>query len=592
MSDQQIEYGNKVFSSNTVLSTLQKLMRVLNDQEQLKFICLVVLTTISTILEMGSVVMIVPIMSEITGVPFKTESNVVKNFLSQLDSIAFGNILIAKILVLLLVVVIKNLFVGWVAYQQSRFGHFAQARISSSLFEYYLSRPFLYHINKNTSILIRNCAQEANSVHQFVINPLLTIVSETFLIVGICGILLIVQPQLTIVAGGLLGGVFWIFNKITSRKIFEWGSSKLALEAKRIQTIQQGLGAIKEVIMLNAQKYFVNIYNCHNLECAKVTHSYTALQQTPRLILEVLIYVGLLILVAVTMILKNGSASLVPALGLFAAAVFKLLPSANRVSTSYQSMKMSAASLDNLISDYKCEKPEVGKEIGGVRIISLNKEVKLNSVRFSYGNNIVIKDLSLTVRKGELIGIVGESGSGKSTLLNIFLGLISPLSGCVTVDGVDIKTDLFGWQKNVGYVSQNIFLMDDSLRRNIAFGVEDNLIDEKAIYKALEHAQMREFVDSLVDGLETFTGERGVGLSGGQVQRIGIARALYHNPDILVLDEATSALDHLTETSVMNAIQSLYGLKTVIIVSHRVSALWKCDRIYKMTDGQLGLVVK
>lgn len=532
--------------------------------------------------------MILPIMAHLTGSPMSIDIpllNTIPNYTKQ-----FGSewSLFAEILFLIAVVLVKNSYLTWLAYKQSGFGHKVQSRISKQLFENYLFQPFQYHTNNNSSILIRNCIHEANQFNQFVILPSFTIISETFLILGIVVLLVFLQPYYTLVNGILLGFSFVIFNRLTGKKIIGWGSEKLKSEAKRIQLIQQSLGAIKEVKLRQSESHFTEAYDRYNKESARASHSYNALQQVPKLFLEVLIYIGLLLLVVLTILTHSSISELVTALGLFAAAVYKALPSANKVSTSYQSMKMSMPSLNNFVAELNLPRGQNSTLERQHDAIKFTSEIRLSDISFSYSEeNTILNGVSLVIKKGSCIGFVGESGSGKSTLLNIVLGLIKPQKGFISIDGIDIVQDMSGWQRNIGYVAQNIYLIDDTLRRNIAFGVPDSLIDDAAIYAALDKAHLTEFVKSLSSGLDTLTGERGVRLSGGQIQRIGIARALYHNPEILVFDEATSALDNSTEASIMEAIESLYRTKTIIIVAHRLSTLQKCDFIYRIANGDV-----
>ncbi len=579
------------FLNSPFFVTLGKLLMILTAREKAIFYKIVVLTTFGVLLEMFSVVMILPIMGQLTGNPVSVKLAIFQSAINYVHQLSPEKALIIEILLLIVIVLIKNAYLAWLAYEQSSFGHRVQSRISSQLFKNYLYQPFHYHTHHNSSLLIRNCIHEANQFNQFVILPSFTIISETFLIVGLSLLLVFFQPYFTLINGTLLGVSFLLFNRITGKKILDWGHKKLASEGKRIQLIQQGLGAIKEVKLRQSEGYFLNIYDVYNKESAHTGHLYNALQQMPRLFLEILLYAGLLLLVILTIITESNVANLVTALGLFAAAVYKLMPSANKVSTSYQSMKISMPSMDNFIAELNLEGTSSRSEADKGSIFELKSTLELNDISFYYSSDKVgiLQQVSLTINKGDCIGFFGESGSGKSTLINIILGLLPPQNGTISIDGVDIRQDMPGWQKNIGYVSQNIYLIDDSIRRNIAFGLPDDLIDDRAVFSAIQKAQLNEFIESLPNGLDTFTGERGVRLSGGQIQRIGIARALYHNPEVLVLDEATSALDYSTESGIMDAIENLHGTKTIIIVAHRLSTLDKCDRLYKLDDGKLTL---
>ena len=311
------------------------------------------------------------------------------------------------------------------------------------------------------------------------------------------------------------------------------------------------------------------------------------LQALPRLWLELLAIVGLAILVI--SMLSNGKSTetLIPIIGLFAAAAFRMMPSVNRILVSIQGLRYNLPVISSL---YK-EAQLVNKtsDSTSVNCLSFKHEIHLKSVGYSYEgvDYDAISNINLIIPRGKSVGIIGESGAGKSTLVDVILGLLTPTKGTVEVDGIDVQFNLRGWQNHIGYVSQTIYLTDDTLRCNIAFGLEKKDINDKAIKAAINASQLQDFVDSLPDGLDTMVGERGVRISGGQRQRIGIARALYHNPSVLVLDEATSALDTVTEAAVMKSVYELQGNKTVIIIAHRLSAISMCDLFFELNKGNL-----
>jgi ATP-binding cassette, subfamily B, bacterial PglK len=567
---------------------LTKLINILTAEERKVFYRILIMTTFAVFLEMASIILILPVMSLLTGGRTTFRIPGLQPALDYLQTLAPEKALVIEILVLLVVVLIKNAYQAWIAYKQSAFGYSVQARISNQLFENYLSQPFQYHLHQNSATLIRNCTQEPNQVNQFVIMPGFTIISEAFLVLGVAFLLIFLQPYFTLVNGILMGSAFMVFNRLTSRRILSWGYQRLSAESHRIQLIQQSLGAIKDVKLRRSEKFFLSEYTSYNKETSHVGHLQNALQQMPRLFLEVLLYAGLLVLVVLTVVLNSNIGNLVSALGLFAAAVYKVLPSANKISTSYQSMKFSMPSMDNFLQELNLGK-ELFADQTNEQALTFNSSIAINRITYTYegGNYPVLSNVSLTIKKGECIGLHGESGSGKSTLINIVLGLLPPQQGSVSVDGIDIATNITSWNKKLGYVPQSIYLIDDSIRRNIAFGLPDDQIDDDAVSAALEKAHLKIFVNSLQEGFNTFVGERGVRLSGGQIQRIGIARALYHNPEVLILDEATSALDYSTESSIMEAIETLYGMKTLLIIAHRLSTLEKCDRLYKLDKGNL-----
>jgi ATP-binding cassette, subfamily B, bacterial PglK len=306
------------------------------------------------------------------------------------------------------------------------------------------------------------------------------------------------------------------------------------------------------------------------------------------LLLELLAVIGFAMLVVVMLQLGRQLDTLIPILGLFAAAAFRLLPSVNRILNGVQSVQFALPTIDIIDREVRqLEDTPVPQR--GALLMPFQKELMLSNVSFQYSgaDGPALTDVSLTIPPGCSVGFVGSSGAGKSTLVDLILGLLTPGSGRITVDGVDIQSNIRGWQDQIGYVPQVIYLTDDTLRRNVAFGLNDEEIDEQAVLRAIRAAQLEDFVAGLSQGLETEVGERGVRLSGGQRQRIGIARALYHNPPVLVLDEATSSLDLATEQGVMAAVNALHGEKTVLIVAHRISTVSQCDWLYKLERGKI-----
>jgi len=351
--------------------------------------------------------------------------------------------------------------------------------------------------------------------------------------------------------------------------------------------LQQGLGGAKDVKLLGRENDFLKQYSIHNRESSKVGRLNNTIQQLPRIWLELLAVCGLVALVLVMLAQGGALETIIPKLGLFAVVTFRLMPSVSRLLNVMQSLKYCLPVIDILGKDLSLFTPEnIEKE---VKISSFQNALELQHITYTYPEVALpsLKDISLSIKHGESVGFIGTSGAGKSTLVDILLGLLPPDQGVVMVDGKDIRENLRGWQNQIGYVPQSIYLTDDTLLRNIAFGLSTEQIDNESVSKAIRAAHLADFIQSLPEGLNTVVGERGIRLSGGQRQRIGIARALYHDPSVLVLDEATSALDTATEKGVMDAVRELQGSKTIIIVAHRLSTIEHCDRLYRLENGQI-----
>jgi ABC-type multidrug transport system fused ATPase/permease subunit len=377
-----------------------------------------------------------------------------------------------------------------------------------------------------------------------------------------------------------------LFHRISDSKLQRWGTLRQFEKGKIIQTIQQSLGAVKDIQVLNRENWFISEHNRHQEQDGRLLRKIITIQSLPRLWLEVMAIGGLTGLIGVMLSSGNEASEIVPVVGLFAATAFRVLPSINKIVGSKQQLKVSRAAIETIYSDLHL--PTRNMSTAHAAQLSF-ENIDVVDLVFSYEgiDAPVLSDVNVRVQSGEAVGFVGQSGSGKSTLIDIMLGLLDAKSGSVKVNGLDIDEVKQSWQQQIGYIPQAIFLMDDSLRRNIAIGIADSEIDEVAVREALKSAQLEDFVTSLPEGLDTVVGERGVRLSGGQRQRIGIARALYHRPSVLVLDEATSSLDTETEHGVMQAVRALQGDKTVLIVAHRLSTVEYCDRLYRLDAGRI-----
>ena len=557
------------------------LWNVLQANERRALFSVFALILVGALLETFSIGMMIPVLSVIASEDrkisllfFTIEPSLTK---SQLIQLAVG--------LMLSVYVFKNIFLAISIWIQRGFLTRVTSRIAARMLEVYVRQPYAFHLRKNSSTLIRN-TQDAQLIVAGGIEPMLTILTEGLIAAALFLVLVVVEPLGTICVIGLLLCATFLFQRFFDRKLQRWGTERQIQKGSIIQTIQQGLGAVKDVKVLGREDWFIDEHREHQLLDADLLRRINTVQAVPRLWLEVMAMAGLAGLVAIMLATGKDVESIIPTVGLFAATSFKVLPSINKVVNSKQMLKVSRSTIETINHDLDLP-------------ISLNSKIEnsgfqfecvaVDRLNFKYeqSENLVLSDINLKINSGEAVGFVGQSGSGKSTLIDIMLGLLTPLSGSVVVNGQEVSGIKSVWQKTIGYIPQTIFLMDDSLRRNIAIGIADKEIDEVAIVEALKSAQLEEFVASLPEGLDTVVGERGVRLSGGQRQRIGIARALYHRPSVLVLDEATSSLDTETEHGVMQAVQALQGDKTVIIVAHRLSTVEYCDRLYRLDAGRI-----
>ncbi len=499
-----------------------------------------------------------------------------------------GIVIVGAMLVLVAVYACKSIFLGFLTWRQMRFAFGIQRQLSQRLFTSYLRRPYTFHLERNSAELIRNVTGEVQVFTFNAMLPGMQLLTEALVLFGLCVLLFTVEPVGTLIVLPVMGIAPWGIHYLMRGRILRWGEARQLHEGLRIQHLQQGLGGVKELMLLGREAEFLAQYEVHNAEAAAVGQSASTWSQLPRLWLEVLAVVGLAILVLAMVGQGRAVEAFVPTLALFTAAAFRLMPSLSRILASLQSLRYGLPVINTLNAELTPDSAPVSTvHVGSKRILHASLEMRNVTYMYPRGHQPALAEVSFEVRRGETIGFVGSSGAGKSTLVDVLLGLLIPSRGEVCVDGVDIRTCLREWQDQIGYVPQTIFLTDDSLRRNIAFGLPDESIDDAGIWRALRAAQLDTFVGELPGGIQTMVGERGIRLSGGQRQRIGIARALYHEPDVLVLDEATSALDTATETGVMQAVRSLHGAKTIFIVAHRFSTVEHCDRIYRLEKGSI-----
>ncbi|MDD2892332.1 MAG: ABC transporter ATP-binding protein [Halothiobacillaceae bacterium] len=573
---------------SAVLPVGKQLYLLLSGDERRQAVFLLLLMFVGMTLEMVGVGLVIPVVAVLTGSAGLLPVGLRPENLDQ--SWAIGLAMAGLVVIFIL----KNLFLTFLAWRQASFVHGVQVQVSGRLFAFYLGRPYTFHLQRNSAQLIRNLTTDVNLLTTSLMG-MMTIMTELLVLLGVTTLLLFVEPVGTVVTVGALGGVAWLFQRATRTHILRWGSQRQFHDGRLLQHLQQGLGGAKEVKLLGREADFQAQFHSHNAAKGKVSQYQHTLQQIPRLWLEVLAVCGLALLVMSMVWQGADKSTMVPTLALFAAAAFRLMPSVNRILTLIQSVRFSVPAIGNLYAELL---PQAAAPFGASARHEASVppseacEIALDNIVFSYPGTSVpaLKGISMEIGRGECVGIIGPSGSGKSTLVDVILGLLSPDAGEVRVRGSDIRTDLRAWQDRIGYVPQSIYLTDDTIRRNVAFGLADERIDDAAVIGALKDAQLEDLVGALPDGIETIVGENGLRLSGGQRQRIGIARALYHNPDILVLDEATSALDGEAEQGVMRAVNALKGDKTILIVAHRLSTIAECGRLFRIAQGTIAAV--
>ena len=482
---------------------------------------------------------------------------------------------------------LKNGFLIFNQSFQTRFTYGLYQKLSTNLFDYYLHEDYQSHLNKNTSELIRNINQLTFDLITTFLLPLLMLISEMVIVVLLVTFLLMMNPLSTLYVFILLGAIVsFIFLKIR-KKLHESGQTVGELQTLSNKQVLQGLGSFKSTTLLHKQSFFVAEFVRAVRQISQHRSYFEVMQNLPRFFMETAVVTVMLSLAIMMLYLRKPSSDLILTLSVFGMAGMRLLPSMNRILNSLNSIKWSQSMMQGLLDDLqKIEKPQDSQMtvLEPFEFDTLN----LENISFAYENGVkVLNDISLTLKAGQSIGFVGHSGSGKSTLVDVILGLLTPQTGTISVNQQPLRQILATWQQGIGYIPQDIYLSDESIRANIAFGVSANTINEQQLWYAIHTAQLERLIHELPEGLDTVIGERGVKLSGGQRQRIGIARALYHNPQILVMDEATAALDNVTERAFMSAVNGLKGQKTLLMIAHRLSTVENCDMIYFMDNGKI-----
>jgi ABC-type multidrug transport system fused ATPase/permease subunit len=467
-----------------------------------------------------------------------------------------------------------------------------QIELSLKLLHAYLTVPYTFHLKINTALLIQNIVNETAKFSTEFMIPLLSFASYLVLVGGLIALLAKTSLLATLSIAAFFLPVFFLLNWFKS-SFEKWGKEASQSGEGMIRTINHSLGGLKEVRVIGCKAYFEEQLYEQGQIYANSLCSFNTFSIVPRILLEALLVTFLIGFTIIFLSFNKNGQNLTSVLGVFAMASVRLLPSVSHLIFALNQMRNSTYTVDKLYYDLKeLEKAESVSHVKqnlSSELSRIKKSICLERLTYCYPecDQPALQNICLEIKKGQSVGLIGKSGAGKTTLVDVILGLLTPQRGDIKVDGVSIYRDLRSWQNLIGYIPQSIFLMDDTIERNIAFGVPDHLIDLKRLQKAIQSAQLTEVIENLPDGIKTKIGERGVRLSGGQRQRVGIARALYHEREILVLDEATSALDSETEGLVSEAIRSLSGTKTMIIIAHRLSTIEHCDYVYMLDKGRI-----
>lgn len=495
---------------------------------------------------------------------------------------------------IIILYVVKGFYMIWVQHRLLKYSYGIQERITGRLITTYMSEPYTFHLNKNVSE-IQRCLQNDSKQFMQVILYSLQLVTEVIISLVLAIYLFTLSKTISVMVLLLLGiclGFFLVVSKKISGKI---GARNLKYSTKIFQWINQSFGGIKEVKVLHRERFFVDTYRSYFQKFTKGARQNQLLGLLPKYVIEAVCISGMLVAVIIKMMFGQGDlVEFVPQISTFAVAAFKMLPSVGKINSYVNSIIYALPSVGVIYDDLReieNHSAQLKEEKADESLWHFEDAIEIRDVVYRYPetDKVVIDHVSFPIKKGNVTAFIGASGAGKTTMADIMLGLLVPEEGGVFVDGRNIADNMALWHKHLGYISQVIYLSDDTIRNNIAFGMYADEIDDKKIWEALTKAQLADFVRGLPEQLNTMVGDRGVRISGGQRQRIGIARALYHDPDILILDEATSALDNETERAVMESIDSLRGEKTLVIIAHRLTTIRNADAVYEFEAGHARL---
>ena len=568
-----------------MLTPLKQLWQILSPLDRRKLLFVLALVMIMALIEAAGVVSIMPFLAVLSNSRIIESSVVLKKLYEFFSSNNARQFTMYLGILSLVIVVVSTCFKILTQYALNRFSSLQRHYLSTRLLKIYLQQNYEFFIERNSSALIKNILSEVDQLISTMIIPALTLISYGVVLLSMIGILLVYDPVMAISTASVLGGFYLTIYWLVHKKLDEIGRSFTEANSERYQSCHEALGGIKDVIINDARQGYIEHFQQYSRIFARHIATRDTLGQIPLNIIETVGY-GFLIILAIILVMSGKDVShILPVLGLYGFAAYRMLPAAQNVYRAITQIKFSNQVFAILKPEFALEHSE---EIYSTpsTTFKFNKEIRIENLSFAYPNRLdhpILHNFNLMISKNSSIGIVGKSGTGKSTLMDIMLGLLHPQSGRILVDGVELNPENWAsWRRIVGYVPQHIYLADKTAAENIAFGMPINKIDMDAVKFAAKQAQIDTFITQLPHGYNTLVGERGVMLSGGQRQRIGIARALYKNPQILFMDEATSALDLETESAVNEAIQSLSGQKTMVIIAHRKSAVEKCGTILSL----------
>lgn len=568
-----------------MINALKKYRLLLSKKTKLRAVRLVLITIIGAFFEVLGVSLVIPMFSAIMNPDIINTNPTIAKVCAIFGLGSHKTFVIACIIALIAVFIIKDLYLVFQYCAQARFVYDARFETQRKVLHAYLCKPYEFYLNASSGEILRIVTNDVGESFNLLMT-IVTFITESFVTLALVATIFIVDPIMTTAIAVLIGLIILFMAKFIKPRLKVKGNQFRQSYRTAYKWILQSIEGIKELKISRREKYFEENYTEAGVKQISAEKWNMVYNNTPRLFIELGCVCSTLSVIAVMIYYGKPLEELVPALSAFAVAAVKLMPSALHIVNMINGLSFTGAAVDNVINAVSNLEKNENVYVESKHSLSVKDEIELKNIKYKYPNSdkYVLKDASMSIDVGTSVGIVGPSGSGKTTTVDVLLGLLQPEEGKIFADGVDVMTDYSDWLSHIGYIPQTIFMLDDTIANNVAFGFEP---DEEKVWKALKEAQLDEFVKELPEGINTTIGERGVRLSGGQRQRIGIARALYTNPDILVFDEATSSLDNDTESAIMDSINSLHGLKTIIIIAHRLQTIEKCDLVYQVKNGKI-----
>ena len=575
------------------MDMIRKMRYILDRRQKMQICYLGMLIFVGGLLETMSVSGLLPVVWVIIDPAKAQENKYVRVLMEILHTDSIEGFIVPLLTAMILLYTLKNAFLLLLANEQNKFIAHNRNKLISQVLREFLNRPYEFYLDADIPTVFRLTDSDIPNVFN-ILMAMISLVSEAVVFALLCVVMVATDWKLLVFLIVVFGCLSVLILKVMKPRLSRLGEKNLAIQSRIAKWRIQAIYGIKDVKVLHREAFFADNYESSGKIGAGYSKRYAVMNNTPRLLIETIFIASILGYIILYILAGNDASTLVPILTAFGVAAIRMMPSVNRINTYMTDISYFRPCLDYVyenmnINEISKKNNQTLKPVDATKTMALRDRIELRDIVYAYPNTdkLIFDHADMVIPCGKSVGIMGPSGAGKSTIVDILLGLLKVRTGKILCDGVDIFDNYPAWLSRIGYIPQSIYLVDEPIRNNIAFGIADSEIDDARIWDALEEAQLAAFIRGLPEGLDTAIGDRGVRLSGGQRQRLGIARALYHNPEILVFDEATSALDNETEAAAMDAINSFHGRKTMIIIAHRLNTIEKCVMIYKVDAGKI-----